>query len=99
MPVAFMPQVYVFYTSFLKTSGLIFVDGYSLDSYREAFSRLGNSIQNTFIIPGIALVIIVIMAVIIAYIVVRRRNPLTATVDAVSMIPYIIPVPFLESQC
>ncbi|CAM3571840.1 iron ABC transporter permease [Erysipelothrix sp. HDW6B] len=89
--VAFMPQVYVFYTSFLKTSGLIFVDGYSLDSYREAFSRLGNSIQNTFIIPGIALVIIVIMAVIIAYIAVRRRNPLTATVDAVSMIPYIIP--------
>ena len=88
---AFMPQVYVFYTSFLKTSGLMFVDGYSLDSYRQAFSRLGSSIQNTFIIPGIALVIIILLAVLIAYIAIRRKNPLTATVDTVSMIPYIIP--------
>ena len=88
---AFMPQIYVFYTSFLKTSGLLFVKGYSLDSYRQAFSRLGNSIQNTFIIPGIALALILIIAVIIAYIAVRRRNALTATVDTVSMIPYIIP--------
>ena len=39
---AFMPQLYVFYTSFLKTSGLIFVKGYSLDSYRQAFSRMGS---------------------------------------------------------
>lgn len=88
---AIMPQLYVFYTSFQNTSGLIFVDGYSLNSYVQAFSRLGSSIQNTFIIPGVALVIIIIMAVIIAYIAVRRRNALTATVDAISMVPYIIP--------
>lgn len=88
---AFMPQIYVFYTSFQKTSGLLFLDGYSLDSYRQAFSRLGSSIQNTFLIPGISLVIILIIAVIIAYIAVRRRNALTATVDTISMIPYIIP--------
>ncbi len=88
---AFAPQLYVFYTSFLKTSGLMFVKGYSLDSYRSAFSRLGNSIQNTFLIPGIALVIIILLAVFIAYISVRRKNALTATVDGLSMIPYIIP--------
>ena len=86
-----MPQLYVFYTSFLKTSGLIFVKGYSLDSYRQAFSRMGSSIQNTFVIPGIAILITIVMAVLIAYLIVRRRNVLTATVDAVSMIPYVIP--------
>ncbi len=88
---AFMPQLYVFYTSFLKTSGLIFVKGYSLDSYRQAFSRMGNSIRNTFLIPGIAIVITVVLAVIISYLVVRRRNAATTTLDAVSMIPYVIP--------
>ena len=88
---AYMPQLYVFYTSFLNTSGLIFVPGYSLDSYRQAFSRLGNSIQNTFIIPGISLIIIIFLAVLIAYVAVRRRNALTAAVDSVTMIPYIIP--------
>ena len=88
---AFMPQLYVFYTSFLKTSGLIFVKGYSLESYRQAFSRMGNSIRNTFLIPGIAIVITVVLAVIISYLVVRRRNAATTTLDAVSMIPYVIP--------
>lgn len=89
--IAFMPQLYVFYTSFQNTSGLIFVDGYSLNSYRQAFSRMGSSIQNTFIIPGIALVITIVLAVLIAYITVRRRNTVTTAVDAISMIPYIIP--------
>ena len=39
---AFMPQVYVIYTSFQKTSGKIFLPGYSLDSYRYAFTHLKN---------------------------------------------------------
>lgn len=89
--ISYMPQLYVIYTSFLKTSGLMFVDGYSLASYTEAFTRLGSSIQNTFLIPGISLAIIVVLAVIIAYVAVRRRNALTAALDAVTMIPYIIP--------
>lgn len=88
---SYMPQLYVFYTSFQNTSGLMFTEGYSLNSYKEAFSRLGSSIQNTFIIPGIALIIIVLLAVIIAYIAVRRRNALTAAVDTITMVPYIIP--------
>ena len=89
--VAIMPQVYVSYTSFLKTKGLMFVDGYSLDSYKTAFKKMSNSITNTFLIPGIALVIIVFLAVLIAYLVVRRRNMMTSIVDTTSMLPYIIP--------
>src|SRR5699024_9203700 len=77
--------------SFLNTSGLIFVEGYSLDSYRQAFSRMGSSIKNTFIMPGIAILITIVLAVLIAYVVVRRRNILTAYLDTLSMVPYVIP--------
>lgn len=89
--IAVLPQTYVIYTSFLNTQGKIFVEGYSLNSYRTAFSRLGNSIQNTILIPGIALVVIILLAVLIAYLTVRRRNAATSSIDVLSMIPYIVP--------
>lgn len=88
---AFMPQVYVMYTSFLKTSGKIFLPGYSLDSYRFAFTHLRNAIPNTFIIGGVALIIVILLAILIAYLVVRRNNPVNRIIDTLSMIPYIIP--------
>ncbi|WP_312641154.1 iron ABC transporter permease [Hydrogenoanaerobacterium sp.] len=89
--VAILPQVYIIYTSFKKTEGKLFKDGYSLNSYASAFGKLGSSIQNTIIIPMLALIVIVLLAVLIAYLVVRRRNGLTNTVDILSMIPYIVP--------
>lgn len=88
---AVLPQCYVIYTSFKSTQGKIFVPGYSLESYVTAFGKLGKSIQNTIIIPMLALVVIVLMAVLIAYLVVRRRNAVTNVVDVLSMIPYIVP--------
>ncbi len=88
---AFMPQVYVMYTSFLKTSGKIFLPGYSLDSYKFAFTHLRNAIPNTFIIGGLALIIVILLAILIAYLVVRRNNMINRIIDTLSMIPYIIP--------
>ena len=88
---AILPQCYVIYTSFKNTSGKVFKSGYSFMSYQEAFSKLGRSIQNTIIIPLCALIIILLLAVMIAYLVVRRRNALTGIVDVLSMIPYIVP--------
>ena len=89
--IAFMPQVYVMYTSFLKTSGKIFVPGYSLDSYKFAFTHLRNAIPNTFLIGGLALIIVILLAILIAYLVVRRNNAVNRVIDTLSMIPYIIP--------
>ena len=89
--IAILPQCYVIYTSFKNTEGKIFVEGYSLESYATAFGKLGKSIQNTLIIPLIALAAIILLAILIAYLVVRRRNTLTSVVDVLSMIPYIIP--------
>ena len=88
---AFMPQVYVIYTSFQKTSGKIFIPGYSLDSYRYAFTHLRNAIPNTFLIGGAALLIIIVLAIMIAYLVVRRNNTINRCIDTLSMVPYIIP--------
>lgn len=88
---SFMPQVYVIYSSFQKTSGKLFVPGYSLDSYRFAFTHLKKAIPNTFIIGITALGLVVMLAILIAYLVVRRNNAINKVIDAISMIPYIIP--------
>lgn len=89
--IAVLPQGYVIYTSFKRTEGKIFAKGYSLESYVTAFSKLGRSIQNTILIPFISLVVIILLAILIAYLVVRRKNALTGAVDIISMVPYIIP--------
>lgn len=88
---AVLPQLYVIYTSFLNTKGMVFQPGFSFNSYTTAFESLGGTIKNTILIPGIALIVIVLLAVLIAYLTVRRRNSATGTLDVMSMIPYIVP--------
>ncbi|MBI9101034.1 MAG: iron ABC transporter permease [Spirochaetales bacterium] len=85
------PQAYVIYTSFRNVNGTVFTSGYSLNSYVIAFSKMGNAIRNTLLIPLISLACVLIFAVFIAYLVVRKRSKITAAIDMVSMIPYIIP--------
>lgn len=91
--ISLLPQVYLIYLSFRTTSsaGIVFLEGYSLKSYHQVFSNMGGSIWNTLRICGMALVIIVVMAILISYLVVRRRNMANAIIDSLSMIPYIIP--------
>lgn len=86
-----IPQITVIYTSFLKTRGSMFVREYSLDSYKKVISKLGNSIFNTYFYGIIAIVIIVLLGMIIAYISTRKKNILTSFIDTTSMFPYIIP--------
>lgn len=89
--IAMLPQLYVMYTSFQKTSGRIFVPGYSLDSYRAAFSKIGDAIVNTFLLAGISLLIIILVAILIAYVTVRRSSKAANTLDVFSMFPFIVP--------
>lgn len=88
---AFLPQLYVMYTAFLKTSGRIFVKGYSLESFKIAFERGSDAMLNTLKIGLIALFFVVVLAILIAYVTVRRRNTLTNILDITSMVPYIVP--------
>lgn len=86
-----LPQSYLILTSFKNTSGKIFIDGYSLKSYQVAFSRMGSSIRNTLLLPLVALIIIIILSVLIAYIVVRVKGKLAVAIDIFTMVPFILP--------
>lgn len=88
---AFMPQLYVMYCSFRNTSGKIFTKGYGLGSYQKVARDLPLEIKNTFLIGILALAAVVLMAILIAYLVVRRRSKMNDVIDTASMIPYIIP--------
>lgn len=88
-----LPQLYLIYTSFRNSSksGIAFVEGYSFMNYEKAFARMNNTIFNTVFIGVTTLVIIILMSVLIAYLVVRRRNVMNNAIDTISMLPYIIP--------
>ena len=88
---SFLPQVLIVYQSFQNTSGKLFTSGFSLNSYIFALNRMKRAIPNTFYIGGIALMITIILAIFIAYLVVRRKNAMNNVIDTMSMIPYIIP--------
>ena len=90
--VAMLPQFFVAWQSFRKCQGGVFQDGYSFDSYIQAFDKImKRSLPNTFTIGLTALVLVIFMAILIAYLVVRRRNTLNNIIDTLSMLPYIIP--------
>lgn len=86
-----IPQLTVTYTSFLKTSGQIFVSGFSLNSYIMVFDKLALAITNTYMYSFIAIAIIVIFGMLVAYITTRKKNWLTNIIDTLTMFPYIIP--------
>lgn len=86
-----VPQLVVVWTSFRKTEGQYFVDGYSLQSYTKVFDTAWQSIKNTYLYCFIALAIIIMIGMIIAYLSVRRKSVLTSTIDTIAMFPYIVP--------
>lgn len=84
---AIMPQCYVIYSSFRKTSGKIYIPGYWLGSYKEAIETVSGPIVHTYVLAFAAIAVIVLVALLVSYVVVRRRNALNATIDIVSMFP------------
>lgn len=88
---AVLPQLTVVCTSFLKTRGPVFVPEFSLGSYESILSKLTGAIVNTFSYGLIALVIMVVLGILIAYLSVRRKNIITNLLDSLVMFPYIIP--------
>lgn len=89
--IGFLPQLTVFYTSFLKTSGPLFVKGYSLDSYCNIINKLARSVTNTFAYATIAIIIMIVVGILIAYLSVRKKNKLNTVLDVLVMFPYVIP--------
>lgn len=88
---AFLPQAFVVFLSFRKTNGKLFAKGFSLNSYREVLDKMGKSIPTTLVMGLISLVVVLVAAILVAYLVVRCKGPLSNLIDTLSMIPYIIP--------
>ena len=86
-----IPQCMVIYTSFRATHLQVFTDGYSLESYQKVFSTAIQSIKNTYLYCLVAIAIIVILGMFIAYLAVRRKSWLTNLIDTIAMFPYIVP--------
>lgn len=92
LAIAFMPQIYVSYLSFRNSDSVVFLEGYSLASYRMAVDKLlFRSIKNTLVLGFGALAIIIVFSVLIAYLVVRRPSWINNVIDTLSMLPYIMP--------
>ena len=90
--ISILPQLYIVNMSFRNYRNSILRPGYSFVNYSKALEKaLFTSIGNTLIISVVTLAIIIIMAVLIAYLVVRRNNILNNTIDTISMLPYIMP--------
>ena len=89
--VSMIPHMVVLVTSFLKTEGKMFRKGFSLDSYRKVFFTLGKPIRNTYTFCLIAIVIIIVLSILIAYASIRKKNALTVFIDSITMFPYVLP--------
>jgi len=90
--ISMLPQVYLVYCSFRNTNAFgNFTKGLSLNSYKNAWKYVRTALPNTLIIGLSTMVIVVLMSILIAYMVVRRKNTMNNVLDTMSMIPYIIP--------
>ena len=87
-----LPQLYIIYVSFRNSVNGVFQDGYSLANYREAIDKLLlRATGNTVIVGVLALAGIILLAIMISYLTVRRPSILNHTIDTLSMLPYIMP--------
>ena len=86
-----LPQITVTVQSFRKTNGPLFVSGFSFDSYIAVWSKAKQSITNTFLYAVIALAIIIVLSLLGAYLIVRRKSFFTNLIDVLLMFPYVIP--------
>ena len=86
-----VPHLVIIWTSLRKTEVQYFVDGYSFESYTKIFDTALSSSQNTYLYCIIALAIIIVLGMLIAYLSVRKKSMLTSAIDTIAMFPYIIP--------
>jgi len=89
---AMLPQLYIINMSFRNYNNSVLRPGYSFVNYKKAIEKmLFRSINNTLLISFGTLAIIIVIAVLISYLVVRRSNAFNHAIDVISMMPYIMP--------
>ena len=88
---ALAPLFVVVASSFRKTIYGQFTDGWGVENYTKASRDMWKFIGNTFTLGLSALVLLVIVAVLVAYLTVRRKGWLSSTLDTMTMVPYVVP--------
>ena len=91
LTLALAPLAVVVVSSFRNTLYGQFVAGYSFDNYLGSQRDIWRYVSNTFGIGITALVILVVIAVLVAYLTVRRPSPLSNALDTMTMVPYVVP--------
>lgn len=90
--VALLPQIYIINMSFRNYKNTVLQPGYSMENWTKALEKhLPRAIGNTMLVSVMALAIIIVIAVLISYLVVRRNNVINNVIDTFSMLPYILP--------
>lgn len=88
--ISILPQVNIIVSSFRNSSGPIYKPGFSLNNYKEAFAKAGGTILNTYKYAIIAILIVMVLGMAIAYLSVRRKGVFSSILDVVTMFPMII---------
>lgn len=91
LTLALAPLLVVVVSSFRNTLYGQFVPGFSLNNYVNAQRDIIRYVTNTFSIGVTALVVLVVVAVLVSYLTVRRKNALTGALDTITMVPYVVP--------
>lgn len=88
--ISILPQVNIIVSSFRNSSGPIYKPGFSLNNYKEAFEKAGGTILNTYKYAIVAILIVMVLGMAIAYLSVRRKGIFSSILDVVTMFPMII---------
>lgn len=90
---ALIPQATVFVTSFMEIKGgVVYTGRFSLDNYRNVLLTKDNSaIFNTYKFGLIAILIVLVIGVLVAYLTARKHSFISSCLDTVSMLPFVIP--------
>jgi iron(III) transport system permease protein len=89
--VALIPSATIIVSSFMPTRGPVMYAGVSLQSYQIIFHMVPRAIANTFGLTAMAMVLDILLGVLVAYLLARRRSHVHMFLDALIMLAYAIP--------
>jgi iron(III) transport system permease protein len=89
--VALIPSLTIIISSFMPTKGPVMYAGFSLHSYQVIFHMVPRAIANTFGLTALSVVLDVLLGVLVAYLLARRRSRVHALLDNLIMLAYAIP--------
>lgn len=85
-----LPQLVVVISAFKNTKGPVYVEGWGFGNFADVFSKFGITVWNTYKFAIIAVLIILVFGMIIAYCSVRKPSIFSNILDIVTMFPMVI---------